>query len=152
MPMRGRIQRRQGDPSRIIKRERPARPESAPSRLFGAPAWHDCGVVLVPAHGSVKIFEARFPCNGIVDKASLRVLNAPDRGRIWVRVSADDDTITEVPLGREEINRLGSLPVDGDRLFTVHLCQIDADAPVTLRADIAYVFVETASASVPAEV
>ena len=152
--MRGRIPRRTVD-----TRRKPVRPERKAERrevaaqrkaLFALPVWHDCGEVLIPAHGSVKVFERRFPCAGVLDKASIRVQGLPEHTRIWLRISADDETLMEVPIQGGDVTRIAAAPVDSDRTFTAHLCQIDAPAPQNVRADIAYIFTE-AQAGAPAD-
>ena len=132
--MRGSIPRRQPDPNR--------RPEPRPV-IIKTPQqiYHDCGEVLVPSNGEVKIYERRFVKSGFVEYPSINVL-ALNGATVFLRATDGVQSVTlETPL-TEGRNELPSISVDPDKKFSIWLVQTDAERQAVLDVDVAFVFQE----------
>ena len=133
--MRGSIPRRQPDPNR--------RPEPRPV-IIKTPQqiYHDCGEVLVPSNGEVKIYERRFVKNGFVEYPSINVSGLRDGTQIFLKATDGIQSETlNAPLV-EGRNDLPSISVDPDKKFSIWLVQTDASYNATLDVDVAFVFQE----------
>lgn len=132
--MRGSIPRRQPDPNR--KPEPRPIIQKTPQQIY-----HDCGEVLVPSNGEVKIYERRFVRNGFIEYPSINV-SSLNGSNVFLKATDGVQSVTmEEPLV-EGRNDLPSIPVDPDKKFSIWLVQTDAESEAVLDVDVAFVFQE----------
>jgi hypothetical protein len=112
--------------------------------------FHDIGRVIIPAEGTVPIFQYRFPCNGVVRHATLRLQGVPRSSRISViGVIAGEEAFSvpwdeSSPLMRFPAN----IPVDEYTFISVRLARVGGEEEINVGADIAYLFQEQPRAQV----
>lgn len=135
MLMRGSIQRRKPDPSR--KPEPRPIIQKAPQQIY-----HDCGEVMVPSNGEVKIYERRFVRPGFIEYPSINVSGLHENASVFIRATDGEQSVTlEYPI-KDGRNDMPSIPVDTDKKFSVWLLQNDAESQVVIDVDVAFVFQE----------
>lgn len=132
--MRGSIPRRKPDPNR--KPEPRPIIQKTPQQIY-----HDCGEVLVPSNGEVKVYERRFVRPGNIEYPSINV-SGLSSDTVFLKATDGVESITlDYPLV-EGRNDLPSIPVDPDKKFSIWLVQNDAETQAVIDVDVAFVFQE----------
>lgn len=140
---RGSIQRRTPNPARKL-------PEKERVQRGGAPMFHDAGRVSIPTNSRVTVFQRRFPCVGDVREATMRLRNVPEGSVVVVHVIINGEDVFEQTWdSRTQLLRFPkSIVVDEYTFFVVQLSTADEIDPISVDADIAYLFQDRPRAKV----
>ena len=132
--MRGSVPRRVPDPSR--KQEPRPVIQKSPQQIY-----EDCGEVVVPGNGEVKIYERRFVRPGYIEVPSINLNGLVGSAKVYVRATDGVDSVSTDYALTEGRNNLPAFPVEPDKRFSLWLFQTDGEDAM-IDVDLAFVFQE----------
>lgn len=112
--------------------------------------YHELGEIEIQPNASVGVFSYRFPSKGRVREASIRLLGVPLGVELHVVATANGEEIFDAAwdLGKPLLKIPDNLNVDEYTYLAVSLSRKGGADPITISADIAFLFQEHRRASV----